>query len=222
MDRRHQSCVLMLLSILGLTSGTAGAIDARFCAISNLPQPTPHQLPPPPAKLLGIQNGIEQWIIALPVVNMPGFSYSQLTMKTGDKYRVSACGCVQTGGVGKTWKLYVNPSGPNSNRLYHGLVSVDLPVSGVVLRQLKLPDGALLNVVRVQDLMNVEGSNPNFWLEARATESFTLGYEDDHYSDNGYWGHDDGTENQCANVGGAVVEVDVLRLEKATPLPPKR
>jgi hypothetical protein len=35
----------------------------------------------------------------------------------------------------------------------------------------------------------------------------TLGYSDDSYSDNGYWGHDDGTENQCAGIGNAVLEI---------------
>ena len=34
-----------------------------------------------------------------------------------------------------------------------------------------------------------------------------LGYEDDGYSDNGYWGRegDDGTGNQCAGLGNAYV-----------------
>jgi hypothetical protein len=205
--------------LAALAPHRAMAIDPRFCAMSNLSSPPPA----PTAKLLGVQAGIEQWIIALPVVKTQAFSYEQLVLRNGDKFRVSACGCVQTGGVGKTWKLFVNPSGPNSNHLYHGLVSVDPPVGGVPVKQLKLKDGASLAVVRIQDLMNAEASNPNFMLQARATESFTLGYEDDHYSDNGYWGHDDGTQNQCAKIGGAVVEIDVLRVGPATsPPPPER
>jgi len=34
-----------------------------------------------------------------------------------------------------------------------------------------------------------------------------LGYQDDDYGDNGYWGHDDGTENQCKYEPNAWVEI---------------
>ncbi len=34
-----------------------------------------------------------------------------------------------------------------------------------------------------------------------------LGYEDDGYSDNGYYSHDDGTGDQCRNVGNAFVHL---------------
>ena len=51
-------------------------------------------------------------------------AYSQVTFQAGDSVSVQAGGCVQTGGHGKTWKRYVNPSGPNSDRLYHGLIQI--------------------------------------------------------------------------------------------------
>ena len=44
-------------------------------------------------------------------------------------------GCCQTGGHGKTWKRYVDPQGPNSDRLYHGLVWVPGATSGLVRLQ---------------------------------------------------------------------------------------
>ena len=36
-----------------------------------------------------------------------------------------------------------------------------------------------------------------------------LGYVDDNYPDNGYYGHDDGTNDQCKNVGNAYVVVKI-------------
>ena len=40
--------------------------------------------------------------------------------------------------------------------------------------------------------------------ECQLTEFF-LGYEDDGYGDNGYYSHDNGTGNQCLDVGDAWV-----------------
>jgi hypothetical protein len=39
--------------------------------------------------------------------------------------------------------------------------------------------------------------------------SLHLGYEDDGYSDNGYWGHDDGTEDQCSGSVNAFIELAI-------------
>ena len=39
------------------------------------------------------------------------------------------------------------------------------------------------------------------------TLRLVLGYEDDGYSDNGYYAHDDGTGGQCKNVGNAWVNL---------------
>jgi hypothetical protein len=41
--------------------------------------------------------------------------------------------------------------------------------------------------------------------------NITLGYEDDGYSDNGYYAHDDGTNGQCRGVGNAYVHVSIER-----------
>jgi hypothetical protein len=39
--------------------------------------------------------------------------------------------------------------------------------------------------------------------------ALVLGYEDDGYSDNGYYAHDDGTGNQCKGVGNAFVSLTI-------------
>ena len=106
---------------------------------------------------------------------------------------MQAGGCVQTGGAGKTWKRYVDPSGPNSDRLYHGLIQIPgvdsdlVHIAGVVNRTVDIPA-----TVNPQNAV------------------LRLGYEDDDYSDNGYWGHDDGTEDQCRGVGNAFVVLTVV------------
>src|SRR4051812_12471551 len=70
-------------------------------------------------------GNIDQWFIGSPVVTSPqGKLYDQILIAPGDILLVSAGGCVQTGGHGKTWKRYVNPQGPNSDRFYHGLIQL--------------------------------------------------------------------------------------------------
>ncbi|HEX3967600.1 MAG TPA: hypothetical protein VHW70_06515 [Edaphobacter sp.] len=118
-------------------------------------------------------------------------NYPQITFKAGDSVTVSAGGCVQTGGSGATWKLYVNPSGSNSDRLYHGLIQIP---------------GVDSDLVRIAGVINRTIAIPS---TIPANASLNLGYEDDGYSDNGYWGHDDGTENQCRNVGNAFVVITI-------------
>jgi hypothetical protein len=45
--------------------------------------------------------------VAEPNVKQRLTSYSQITLKGGDSVTVQAGGCVQTGGIGRTWKRYV-------------------------------------------------------------------------------------------------------------------
>jgi hypothetical protein len=47
-----------------------------------------------------------------------------------------------------------------------------------------------------------------------------LGYEDDNYGDNGYWGRDDGVDDQCKGLPNALVIVTIRRGGKAVPPPP--
>lgn len=123
--------------------------------------------------------------------------YTKVTFLPGDQVTVTAGGCVQTGGFRKTWKRYVNPSGKNSDRFYHGLIN--LP--GVTAQ------GKLERIVNYVDKTFTVQGGP-----------LVLGYEDDDYSDNGYNDHDDGTEDQCKHVGAAWVKLHIK--PAAAPPPP--
>jgi hypothetical protein len=115
-------------------------------------------------------------------INLPGIS-----LRRGDLVTVDADGCVQTGGSGSTWKRYVDPQGDNADRLYHGLLGVLNAIE---------PDGTTMpNPIRIQNVR----LQP-FWIPV--AQPLRLGYEDDNYGDNGYWGHDDGNPEQC-NLNGA-------------------
>jgi hypothetical protein len=135
--------------------------------------------------------------ISEPTVTRRISTYPQITFKAGDQVTVAAGGCVQTGGHGRTWKSYVNPSGPNSDRLYHGLIQIP---------------GVESDLVRIAGVVNQPVVVP-------ANAVLRLGYEDDGYSDNGYWGHDDGTENQCRGVGNAFVVLTIDAAAVVSPAP---
>ncbi len=157
--------------------------------------PIPEQKAPEEASLstitpLGLNTA--KYRIETPNVNQGYTEYRTLPFEPGDRVTINAGGCVQTGGHGKTWKRYVNPSGPNSDHLYHGLIWVP---------------GATGPLVRIQSVI---GSTLTVPTTVNAADLFLrLGYEDDNYADNGYTGHDDGTEDQCKGVGAAWVELTV-------------
>jgi hypothetical protein len=129
----------------------------------------------------------------------------------GDLVDVFADGCVQTGGHGNTWKRYVNPSGPDSGRLYHGLVLIPTGTKDSALVRINTVIGKRLQVtgngVSVDQLV------------------LHLGYEDEStnaYGDNGYYSHDDGTEDQCKTKAGfdggpAHVTITIFRAVKDPP-----
>lgn len=140
--------------------------------------------------------------IEQPTVSQRLTEYPNIRFQSGDRVRVSAGGCVQTGGSGRTWKRYVNPSGRNSDRLYHGLIEIP---------------GATQGLERIENVLNRE-------LVISASTNISqlflrLGYEDDDFSDNGYWGHDNGTEDQCKGVGNAFVELSIERIPQAVAPP---
>jgi hypothetical protein len=122
-----------------------------------------------------------------PDVTVGSESYPSVQFCSGDIVTVTANGCVQTGGSGKTWKDYVNPSGPNADRLYHGMISIPGSTAGPV------------------QLRSVVGHA----LPPSTGGILTLGYVDDDYGDNGYYSHDDGTQNQCRNKGAASVDIAI-------------
>jgi hypothetical protein len=146
-------------------------------------------------QVVGAQPFDFETTIRQPAVTAPVHEYPDILFQAGDRIFLDAGGCVQTGGAGKTWKRYVDPSGEAADRLYHGLVFIPgvtpglVRIGGVINRPLDVPVGM--------------GPWP--------TLNLTLGYEDSDgdYADNGYWGHDDGTEDQCKDVGAAWVTIRI-------------
>jgi hypothetical protein len=138
----------------------------------------------------------EVWYIKEPIVTQPTTEYPQIKFQPGDAVYVHAQGCVQTGGRGRTWKRYVVPSGPNSDRLYYGTIWIPGVVGTSAAAQAKFKD--------VND--------KTFSVPANVSPAQTylrLGYLDDGYSDNGYYSHDDGTEDQCKNSTNAAVQITI-------------
>jgi hypothetical protein len=174
---------------------TIGAGQSGHCQTpSNLPRGekecdcigTP--IPPAPTFDAGCSDRTAQGkftcTIYQPIVTAHETGYPNVVFAPGDVVDVNANGCVQTGGLGATWKRYVNPSGPKSEQYYHGLVRIPTATetSGGLVR---------INTV-IGKHLHVTGTGlPVSQLELH------LGYEDDDYSDNGYYSHDDGTDDQC-------------------------
>jgi hypothetical protein len=145
------------------------------------------------------------WRIDEPIVTRALTQYDgsqaapAILFKPGDTVDLIAGGCVQTGGSGKTWKRYVNPTGPNSTRLYFGEITIPGVTDGLV---------ALRNLGCQYDPNHPDVCTIHF-SKPTSAGYLQLGYTDDGYSDNGYWGHDDGTEDQCKNVGNAYLTLTV-------------
>jgi hypothetical protein len=154
-----------------------------------------------------VQHGdTTKWRIDRPYVSRRDTEYPQITFRAGDRVEVRAGGCVQTGGSGATWKLYVSPLGNNSDRLYHGLLWIPGVTGGGLQRIAGLMSPKVFTIP--SNLPPVTGSNIRLHL----------GYEDDDYGDNGYYRHDDGNFNQCRGVGDAWVEITITHA--AIPVPP--
>jgi hypothetical protein len=167
-----------------------------------------------PAKTAGyihrgsFQHG-EVYCIYEPDVKRAKTDYKMLRYREGDILYFYATGCCQTGGWGSTWKRYVDPEGPNSGKLYHGLLKLPIgpdqgqfPSSPTVKDMVRFSD-ALNKPIRVAKKTDYAGP---MWV--------ILGYEDDGYGDNGYDGHDNGTGNQCKDQGNATVFVTILHPSK--------
>jgi hypothetical protein len=85
---------------------------------------------------------------------------------------------------------YVDPQGPNSDRLFHGLIYIP------GMRGLQ----RILSTAREYSVPQIPAGIKNF---------LQLGYEDDNFSDNGYWSRDDGTGDQCAGLPDAYVIIRI-------------
>lgn len=138
------------------------------------------------------------WRITQPNVKQKTTQYPQIKFLPGDSVSIDAGGCVQTGGSGKTWKRYVDPSGPNSDRLYHG----EIWIPGINNGLQRIKDfAAFRKPVQIPSPLPANLAASSLFLH--------LGYEDDGYGDNGYYAHDDGTENQCKNSTNAYVIISI-------------
>jgi hypothetical protein len=127
----------------------------------------------------------ETWRIDSPDVRKRETAYSMIPLEPGDSLRVTAGGCVQTGGHGNTWRRYVDPG---NDQLYHGTIKFPGQMSSVRLKDVRdpvvIPAGPVDAVLR-------------------------LGFEDMDYTDNGYWGRDPGPNGECRNEPNAWVQIIV-------------
>ena len=136
----------------------------------------------------------EVWQIDAPNVKQADTVYPQIKFRPGDRVAVDAGGCVQTGGKDLTWRLYVDPKGPGSDKFFHGRIKLPGMRESLTIRQFV-------------------SSGNNFEVSANAAGDMRLhlGYEDNSndYPNNGYWGHDNGIQDQCRKVGKAWVTVRI-------------
>jgi hypothetical protein len=128
-----------------------------------------------------------------PRVDLQSDPFPNITFKLGDSITLNAGGCAQSGGGGSTWKSYLGIEQTDAP-YYAGTVSVPGAIeSGPI-------GGAIHKTWRVTQIPPIVNRNDT---------SLTLGYLDDEYDDNGYYAHDNGNVNQCANVGPAWVEITI-------------
>ena len=157
-----------------------------------------------------VNGNTETWRIDEPNVKKPIIEFQQIRFLPGDKVRVTAGGCVQTGGHGKTWKRYLDPL-PESDQLYHGMILIpgaigQLPADDLSrFARILIEKGTTITVKAI-----TEPRKQHLWL----------GYEDDDYSDNGYWGQDEGTQGQCRIGNGWVEHAFVVVTITHGPAPP--
>jgi hypothetical protein len=138
-----------------------------------------------------------------------GVILPDIPLQFGDAVTVvDAGGCVQRGGDdSKNWIRYVE-GGYNgqgnviANNSYHGTL-------GVI--NATFADGVMSNPVRIKDIIG----RP-FWIPA--AQKLRLGYEDDGFSDNGYWGHSGGDPVQCSHGTSGPAFVTV-RIDRNVPPP---
>jgi hypothetical protein len=197
----------MLTALLGLSPLAARANDNEIIS--------------PP--IIGSTNNSIVWRIDQPNVKVRKKQYPQIVFHAGEVVTVTAGGAVQTGGSGATWKRYVDPSGPNAGNLYHGLIKVE----GVTNAFKPSLQGGEEGLIRLQTFMTATKKEkgqfrgvlhmPKAVTPAELKRLFLqLGYEDDDYSDNGYYSHDDGTDDQAKGVGSAYVIIDIRQLKPVT------
>jgi hypothetical protein len=139
-----------------------------------------------------------------PVVHEDHYEYP-IQFQAGDHVRISdAGGCSQTGGVGKTWKRYVDPEGNQSDHIYFGGISIpgahDPALGNVVVDDVRLLNvkGHTIVVPDIAGLPCKGVSVPN---------KLTLTFKDENgqFFNNGYYSKDSG--NGCDSLPDAFVEL---------------
>jgi hypothetical protein len=196
----------LLVPLVSALPVNAAVGPAEFCGPGSGSNASPCVITPTDATHLRIDG---------PFVAGPFYEYKKIVFNPGDEITLDAGGCVQTGGLGDTWKRFVNPRGDDSgfpDGKYWGWVTIPGAVfsdnPNKVVNQLPFSSflgGAQHNSFRIP---------PNLKLPPNATRSLnlTIGYKDGDYSDNSYLRHDNGNDNQCAldrDGGNAWVNVSV-------------
>jgi hypothetical protein len=133
----------------------------------------------------------EVWTIVKPDVTHAEVSYPDVLFRKGDLVSIAAGGGVQVGGSGLTWKRYVNPTSRSRglDDQYYGSISIP-----GVLTQQKLASAIQNSPFKVD---TDPGANGYLHLQ----------YNDDNYSDNGYWKPDVGWYEQCREMHFAWVVI---------------
>jgi hypothetical protein len=140
-----------------------------------------------------------------PIVNQPSFTYN-VPLLPGDVVTVKDVhGCVQTGGTSflgeGTWKRYANPDPQNGLPLHGGddkyFGTITVPFTGVTAQPILYEIDQPLSIPPLSQ-MGDAAEFVQHQIQSGNPLDLTLGYTDDNYGDNGYWGHDDGENDQCS------------------------
>ena len=91
--------------------GVLSSVAFSQCPLNSI-QPRCENLP----------GNIRKWRIDRPDVSKRLTEYPQITFDRGDSVLVSASGCVNVGINKPDWRRFVDPSGNNTDRFYHGLI----------------------------------------------------------------------------------------------------
>ena len=145
------------------------------------------------------------YTIYSPHVKTARTDFKNIRFQGGDRVTVQGGGCVQTGGIGATWKRYVDPFAADAPNLYHGLIGIPY-LTNTFVESPTVP-----GLVRIQTLINRVYVVPTVKEDSPEPYYLRLGYEDTDYEDNGYYSHDDGTGNQCWRTLAAKVVITITR-----------
>lgn len=134
-----------------------------------------------------------RWRIDAPNIKKEQMDYPQIVFRPGDTVTVTAGGCVQHGGPGKTWSLYVDPK-PSKSPYFYGMI--------------RLP--GMTAMTRIKDIVEKPYPIPK---DAVGSMFLKLGFTDFRFTDNGYWGRqgDDGVAEQCKDQPNAWVQIEITR-----------